>query len=289
MKIAVGRSRGASRRAPRRCPPRRGTAPWLISAGRSGRRPRPSPRGSRRAGPGCTGSPRARRSRRSAGARGRAGGGSRWGRRSSSSRRSTACRGGARRSGRRHERDAARPELGAHRLAQVGEHRDHAQSGGGRARPRSSRWPGRRRPCISDRTTPAGDARRPARRPGRSPAPTRSRVVEDELQQRRPPGRGRGPLVAMLRMTASTRRRVSRRHVRPAVDHLRDGRHRHPRQLARSSAIVVRTRPAPGARRARSRHPAQHSRKFRRANSSFDACTRCPYTGTDPDDGDKRA
>ena len=51
--------------------------------------PRPSPPGSRRAGPGCTGRSPVRRSRRSGGGRGRAGAGSPRGRRSSSWRRST--------------------------------------------------------------------------------------------------------------------------------------------------------------------------------------------------------
>ena len=109
------------------------------------------------------------------------------------------------------ERDAARPELGLHRLAEVGEDGDDAESGAGRARPRSSRDPA----C-------AGPAARTGRPRGRARAATRLdapddlerplalELVEDHLEQRRPlgpiAGAARSPC---SRMTASTRRRVS--------------------------------------------------------------------------------
>ena len=152
------------------------------------------------------------------------------------------------------ERDAARPELHPHGLAEVREHRDHPGRAAGEhpldpapARPPPALHLGqddRQLVLPGDLLDAPDDLQRPLA----------LEFVEDDLQQRRPTGRAHGPLVAMLpdrRLDAPAR---LRRHVRPAVDHLRHGRHRHPRQL-RDVRDRRRTRPAPGGGRARDHHP----------------------------------
>ena len=66
LEVVAGEDRGRavgrrSRARPFSTPSSTWNLPWLRDPDRSARRPRPSPRGSRRSGPGCTGSNPARR------------------------------------------------------------------------------------------------------------------------------------------------------------------------------------------------------------------------------------
>ena len=152
-----------------------------------------------------------------------------------------------------HERDVPRPELVAHRLAEVGEDGDHAG-----------------RPPSEDALDPAAAGCPPAlhlRQDHRQVMPTGDtlhapddlqrplavELVEDQLEDGRDPLIASRPVVAVLadgRLDPPAR---LGRHVGSAVDHLRDRRHRHAGLCGDDRDRRPVPRPAPlRARRSRS-------------------------------------
>ena len=128
-------------------------------------------------------------------------------------------------------RDAARRELLPHRLAEIGEDRDHAG-----------------RPAGQDALHPAATGRPPALHlaqddrevmlPGDAldatddlERPLALELVEDHLEERRPGPRAGRPAIAVLADRGLDAASRLGRHVRPPVDHLGHGRHRHAGQL----------------------------------------------------------
>ena len=128
-------------------------------------------------------------------------------------------------------RDAAGRELLPHRLAEIGEDRDHAG-----------------RPAGEHALDPASTRRSPALHlaqddrevmlPGDAlhatddlERPLALELVEDHLEERRSGPRAGRPAVAVLADRGLDAASRVGRHVRPAVDHLGHGRHRHAGQL----------------------------------------------------------
>ena len=128
-------------------------------------------------------------------------------------------------------RDAAGRELLPHRLAEIGEDRDHA----GRTAGQHALHPAStgRSPALhlaqDDREVMLpGDA---LHAPDDLERPLALELVEDHLEERRPRTRpGRPPIAVLADGGFDAAARVGR-HVRPPVDHLGHRRHRHTGQL----------------------------------------------------------